>query len=236
MTRKKAGKALVKDLIAETEKIVREYCNPDNPAGFLTRREQQEACRRLNTLTSEWYAWARPQIGHVEAFDVREALGQRTTLLLKYADAERHQDPNASQNRKQQGLEVLRYEYNTTDLPLIYDALRDAAGCRKKRSVKTPRKRHRAKRTVPTPNQGKAYNMHLKGKSYREIGRELGVSHQTAGEWIKLAKAHWDKEQRKGRSVNASQALPTDRHDQVAIGEDEPHTSRSRGRRVKQSW
>jgi hypothetical protein len=121
----KSGPELVEALISEVKRIVAAHCNPDNPSGFLTTAQKQHACRRLFDLDAEVNAWLRPRIGQVPADDLRVALSQRLNSLLDYADAETHHDLDRPQRRKEARLEHLRYEFETTDLPLIYDALRD---------------------------------------------------------------------------------------------------------------
>ena len=131
MGRSKSGRELVEALIAEAEIIVGEHCDPDNVGGFLTQQQKQNACRKLVNLTGEVYVWLRPRVGHVRADDLRDGLWQRLDNLLKYADAETQSDPNKAERRKKQRIDNLRYERDTTDLPLIYGALRDATGCGK---------------------------------------------------------------------------------------------------------
>lgn len=75
--------------------------------------------------------------------------------------------------------------------------------------------RRRVRRTVPDKRHMEAYRLHLAGKSYREIGKQLHVSHETARQWTNLAK-EYSGEKRQGKSVRA-QALPTDRRDQPTV-------------------
>lgn len=58
-----------------------------------------------------------------------------------------------------------------------------------------------------------AYEAHKRGFSYRIIDEKLGVSHTTAGNWVKIAKAYWERQKRSVRT----QRLPIDRRGQAAV-------------------
>ncbi len=73
----------------------------------------------------------------------------------------------------------------------------------------------RISRITPDMKHMDAYKFHLAGKTYREIGIELGISHETARQWVSLAK-QYAGDQHKARSVSANK-LPSDNRGQPTV-------------------
>ncbi|MCH7721065.1 MAG: helix-turn-helix domain-containing protein [Planctomycetes bacterium] len=90
--------------------------------------------------------------------------------------------------------------------------LRQSGKNRSGKSRKT-RKRSRATRTEPTRRMNEAFKLREQGYTYRQIGAELGISHETARKWVLFANTHWERESRSVRT----QRLPLDRRGQADL-------------------
>lgn len=96
--------------------------------GFLRESERNAAYRHLNETRQPAFAWLRPQIGDSRAHELCDAgILARVRRMLNWADAETYGNPDISAEHKAVRLAALRRKYQTTDLALFYDELREAA-------------------------------------------------------------------------------------------------------------
>lgn len=133
-------------------------------------------------------------------------MGLRGTGLTHRDDTTIRLDASEFEKLKR-GVELLRFDLAPTE----------------SRNAKLPNRRGRqvrrkTDRSVPTSKQTEAYSRHLKGESYAEIGKALGISATAAGKRVLAAKKILD---RRPKSVSARRTLPKDHRGQTTISDEE---------------
>ena len=104
--------------------------------------------------------------------------------------------------------------YRTFQLTERGLALLDAEHSSARKRGKASKRRKRKPRTVPTSKQFKALALRLEGLSFDEIGKRLGISQEAARKRVLRAEKIHNVS---GRSVRATQDVPTDRRGQGLI-------------------
>jgi len=125
MTRADSPAKAAEDFILDAERIVCEHCDPDNPSGWLVPSARRDAFSALRAAYESLHPLLLRQIGREAAGALTGAIFGRVDELVSYAG------PGVTDRRKKQRLETLRYWYENSDLPLLFQQLREASGAPK---------------------------------------------------------------------------------------------------------
>ncbi len=121
-----AAPASVESFISEAKRIFSQHCDPNNPADWLSVDDHRTAMRGLKLKGMESVGYLKRRIGKEAAAGLVFAIEARIQELLRWTELLVARGPD--HRGHEDNLRCLRRDFETTDLPLLFENLRQAAG------------------------------------------------------------------------------------------------------------